>query len=70
VYTGDGRTIFDWEPFCVDLDDAPIFDTDTDSLSIEPIFVEVLFDDTEPNYDGLGGGPIFDTYFDDQPMFD
>ncbi|PWZ39861.1 DNA mismatch repair protein MSH2 [Zea mays] len=60
-----GRTIFDRELFHVDLDDAPVFDADTDNLSVEPIFDDVVFEDIEPNFDDLDDEPLFDTKFDE-----
>ncbi|KAL5647671.1 hypothetical protein ACJX0J_042026, partial [Zea mays] len=67
---GVGRTIFDWELFHVDLDDALIFGADTDNLSIEPVFDDVVFEDIGPNFDDHDNEPLFDTEFDKGPVFD
>lgn len=44
--------------------------SDTDNLSVEPVFDDVVFEDIEPNFDDLDDEPLFDAELDKGPVFD
>jgi hypothetical protein len=65
VYTSGKTIVFGRESFNIDINNAPVFDADTDNLIVKLVFDVEMFVDTELDDDNLGDKLIYDIDFDD-----